>query len=61
MPGCKNRSLKANLPRQVDLELPNDEIAFAVAKAIAEKMGADIVVSDCDGIELWTVRPKLTS
>jgi hypothetical protein len=43
------------------LDLPDDDVALAVAKVLAQKMGADIVVSDCDGIELWTIRPKLNS
>jgi len=41
------------------LDLPGDDIAVRVAEAIAQKTGHAVIVSDCDGIELWRIGPKL--
>jgi hypothetical protein len=43
------------------MNLPGDEIARTLAKALAQKLGVEIVVSDCDNYELWTIPPKLNS
>jgi hypothetical protein len=46
---------------RISLDLPNDDVAQAVARLLAQKFGYRVVVRDSDNYELWTVRPKLNS
>jgi hypothetical protein len=46
---------------QISLDLPDDDVAQAVARFLAQKFRYKVVVRDSDNYELWTIRPKLNS
>jgi hypothetical protein len=45
--------------RRLTQDLSGDDLAARVAEAIAQNTGCDVTVIDCDGIALWTIRPKV--
>jgi hypothetical protein len=59
---ARSKPSKANPSRvTTTLNPPGETAARQVAQQLAQKLGAEIIVSDCDGIELWTIRRKLDS
>jgi hypothetical protein len=61
MPNSKFQMPKVGRSSFFTLDLPSDEAALALARAIAQSIRSEVIVSDRDRVELWTVRPKLDS